>query len=108
MFLLHTKIFQPQTDGLNKSDFAAIWSLLISFESPQMVLYNCGADAGASQGHKHLQIFPASKPENCVMFPENLHLYYGRPLPHLPITMGANFRIQTKYNLIAQSLFRTL
>jgi ATP adenylyltransferase len=74
MFLLHTKEFQLQSDGLNESDFTAIWALLMSFKSPQMVLYNCGADSGASQGHKHLQLFPAPSPDNCVMFPEKLQL----------------------------------
>lgn len=77
MFLLHTKTFQLQKDDLNASDFAAIWSLLTSFKSPQIVLYNCGADAGASQGHKHLQMFPAPDPKNCVMFPERMELSYG-------------------------------
>jgi ATP adenylyltransferase len=77
MLLLCTAEFRRQADGLDGGDLAAAWSLLSAFEAPMMVLYNCGADAGASQGHKHMQMFPAPDPGDCVMFPEKLRLDYG-------------------------------
>lgn len=77
MYLLHTNEFEQQVNDLNESDLAAAWSLLLSFKTPHMVIYNCGADAGASQGHKHLQLFPAPAANDCVLFPENLDLNDG-------------------------------
>lgn len=65
MLILHTTLFQPQTDDLNHRDLELAWVLLKAFKTPQMVIYNCGVESGSSQGHKHLQIFPQ---QNCLGF----------------------------------------
>jgi ATP adenylyltransferase len=80
MFLLHTKQFQLQTDELNESDLAAVWSLLTAFKSPQVAIYNCGVEAGASQGHKHIQMFPARGPDEHTMFPDSTELSFGKKM----------------------------
>ncbi|RDW70421.1 hypothetical protein BP5796_08818 [Coleophoma crateriformis] len=73
MYLLHTNDYQPQRDGLTDADLKAIRSLFsASDQEKNMVIFNCGADAGASQGHKHFHMFP--RPEMGVMFPDALTL----------------------------------
>lgn len=68
-FILHTRDFAPQTDDLDLADFAAIHSVMADLgrTAPQMAIYNCGVDAGSSQGHKHMQIF--ALPDAFPLFP---------------------------------------
>ncbi|KAK8048312.1 hypothetical protein PG994_010042 [Apiospora phragmitis] len=63
-FILHTRDFAPQTDDLDISDFAAMHSAMarLGHTAPQMAIYNCGLDAGSSQGHKHMQVFASPYP----------------------------------------------
>lgn len=61
-YVLHTRLFAPQTDDLDIFDVDAAWAVMGRLAgspgaSPQMMIYNCGVDAGSSQGHKHVQIF---------------------------------------------------
>jgi ATP adenylyltransferase len=49
MTVIPTRNYALQTDDLDLSDINAAWSVLI---------YNCGINAGSSQGHKHTQVFP--------------------------------------------------
>lgn len=65
-FILHPKEFAEQTTDLNETDLKAAWAII---DSSQMVLYNCGVEAGASQGHKHMQILPRPDP-GFDMFPD--------------------------------------
>ena len=70
MLVLPTSVYAPQSDDLNLSDIEAAWSVLQVFRTSQMVIYNCGSDAGSSVGHKHLQIFPLPDAEGIQLFPE--------------------------------------
>ncbi len=70
MLVLHTTLFAPQTDDRNMSDVTAVWAILRNFRTPQMIIYNCGVEAGSSQGHKHLQLFPRQSSEEFRVWPE--------------------------------------
>ncbi|HYW04706.1 MAG TPA: DUF4922 domain-containing protein [Gammaproteobacteria bacterium] len=54
--LLVTRRFEHQTQALGADDFAALWTTLAGREA--LGFYNAGAEAGASQPHKHLQAVP--------------------------------------------------
>lgn len=54
--LIVTRDYEPQSALLTPADFHALWSAMREF--PSLGFYNAGADAGASQHHKHLQIVP--------------------------------------------------
>jgi ATP adenylyltransferase len=58
MTVIPTKHYALQTDDLDISDVNAAWSVLKAFETPSLIIYNCGINAGSSQGHKHTQVFP--------------------------------------------------
>lgn len=53
--MLVTNEFKSQFDPLDIDDFKCISSVLS--EVPSLVFYNCGVDSGASQPHKHIQVF---------------------------------------------------
>jgi sulfate adenylyltransferase (ADP) / ATP adenylyltransferase len=69
MLVLPTVKYAPQADDLDSSDIAAAWAVLKAFKTPLMGIYNCGANAGSSQGHKHLQLFPLANSTNPGLFP---------------------------------------
>ncbi|ERF75605.1 hypothetical protein EPUS_04585 [Endocarpon pusillum Z07020] len=69
MLVLPSVKYAPQTDVLNGSDIAAGWAVLKAFKTPPMVIYNCGANAGFSQDHKHLQVFPLPSSMGQGLFP---------------------------------------
>lgn len=71
-YLLHTNVFEPQTDHLTESDLSAAWSVLSRLDSPHVVIYNCGFEAGSSLGHKHLQILPRPPKNEFEFFPDAL------------------------------------
>jgi ATP adenylyltransferase len=54
--LLVTRRFEHQDSLLTVGDFAALAACLSGAE--RLAFYNCGAAAGASQPHKHLQLVP--------------------------------------------------
>jgi ATP adenylyltransferase len=54
--LLVTRAFEPQESALNLADFDAASRCLVRMDA--LVFYNAGRSAGASQGHKHLQLVP--------------------------------------------------
>ncbi|KXH47829.1 hypothetical protein CSAL01_03322 [Colletotrichum salicis] len=59
-FVLYTRVFEPQTQHLNLADVEAARAVMAALKptlGPQLMIYNCGVDAGSSQGHKHVQIF---------------------------------------------------
>ncbi len=80
MLILHTTLFEPQTNDLNEGDLTAAWTILRQMETPQMIIYNCGVEAGSSQGHKHIQIFPRQDSERFQMFPSKATWTEGRSL----------------------------
>ncbi|EXJ63449.1 uncharacterized protein A1O5_11498 [Cladophialophora psammophila CBS 110553] len=55
--LVITRHFAPQSDGLDRNDLSAAWTILRHF-TEYMVIYNCGFESGSSQGHKHMQFWP--------------------------------------------------
>ncbi len=55
--LLVTRVFEPQEAYLGAADFEALALGLAG--GPAFGFYNSGRLAGASQGHKHLQLVPA-------------------------------------------------
>lgn len=69
MLILHTTLFAPQTSDLDLRDMSIAWAMLHAFSTPQMVIYNCGVEAGSSQGHKHLQMFPRQDGGGFAMWP---------------------------------------
>jgi ATP adenylyltransferase len=56
--VIPTRNYALQTDDLDLSDINAAWSVLKAFQTPSLIIYNCGINAGSSQGHKHTQVFP--------------------------------------------------
>ncbi len=81
-YVLHTRLFVPQTDDLDLGDWAATWAVMAAIRdrpstatavsgTPDrpMMIYNCGYEGGASQGHKHVQVFAEPDP-GFVLFPE--------------------------------------
>ncbi len=54
--LIVTRGFEEQTMLLTLADFEALWTCMAEYES--LGFYNGGAEAGASQRHKHLQVVP--------------------------------------------------
>lgn len=84
MYILHTREFVPQDDDLNLDDFTAAHAVMANLgrRVPQMTIYNCGAEAGASQGHKHMQVF--AYPSTFPLFPEQAHSTQGQLHPAKP------------------------
>ncbi|EWC48380.1 hypothetical protein DRE_02149 [Drechslerella stenobrocha 248] len=69
--VLHTNVFALQTDDLTASDLSSAWRTLGVFAAaPAMMIYNCGVDAGSSQGHKHMQVFPKPDIRKFQLFPD--------------------------------------
>jgi ATP adenylyltransferase len=54
--LIVTRCFEPQEALLGLADFAALGTAMSEFDG--LGFYNGGAESGASQRHKHLQIVP--------------------------------------------------
>ncbi|SOE95187.1 ATP adenylyltransferase [Burkholderia sp. D7] len=54
--LIVTRCFKPQEALLEFADFAALAACMAEFDG--LAFYNGGAESGASQRHKHLQIVP--------------------------------------------------
>lgn len=54
--LIVTRDYEAQTDLLNRHDMAALLAALSEIDG--LGFYNGGAEAGASQPHKHLQLVP--------------------------------------------------
>ncbi len=54
--LIITKEFEQQYNLLTLKDFEALWACMAGFAG--LGFYNGGAEAGASQPHKHLQMVP--------------------------------------------------
>ncbi|OHF04077.1 hypothetical protein CORC01_00416 [Colletotrichum orchidophilum] len=71
-FVLYTRVFEPQTQDLSLFDVEAARAVMAALKptlGPQLMIFNCGVDAGSSQGHKHMQIFP--QPTHLRLYPQN-------------------------------------
>jgi ATP adenylyltransferase/5',5'''-P-1,P-4-tetraphosphate phosphorylase II len=77
-YLLHTNVFVLQSDHLSESDLSAAWNVLSRLESPHMIIYNCGFEAGSSVGHKHIQILPRPPKEEFEFFPDSIGISEGQ------------------------------
>lgn len=69
--LLTTREFAPQTNALDATDLTAALAVLRRLGKSYFAIYNCGFEAGSSQGHKHMQIFPYPSKEDLTfeLFP---------------------------------------
>lgn len=104
MLILHTTLFVPQTNDLDVGDLTAAWAILRQMETPQMIIYNCGVEAGSSQGHKHIQIFPRLDSEQFQMFPskarsiEDVEIgISGVPFMHFVVRLPENSSAKQLY-----------
>lgn len=75
MTVISTTEYALQSDDLDLSDIDAAWSVLKVFKTPSLIIYNCGVNAGSSQGHKHTQVFPL--PEH-VLWPTKARSTEGK------------------------------
>lgn len=89
MYVLHTKEYEKQAEDLGPGDLGAVWAVMGALDGEEsgdskgegmMAIYNCGAEAGASQGHKHLQLF--SKPSDFKLYPYQIILSATAPTTH--------------------------
>ncbi|KAG7005069.1 hypothetical protein G7Y79_00022g052900 [Physcia stellaris] len=82
MYILHTRDYERQSEDLRVGDVRAAWVVLGALGESIMAIYNCGAEAGASQGHKHLQLFP--KPARSVfeLYPYQISLSASESSTH--------------------------
>lgn len=72
-YVLHTKLFASQNDDLDLGDLAASWAVMqrvVDAGYRPMMIYNCGYEGGASQGHKHVQVFVEPEP-GFALFPDS-------------------------------------
>lgn len=85
--LLTTVDFQSQLDPLNVHDLESMWWTLNSIEKgncTELAFFNCGADSGASQPHKHLQVLAMSKdiddmpPVSSIIIEEGQNIERGK------------------------------
>lgn len=65
--LMVTRAFDSQDSALNPADFDAAWRVLTQY--PSLVFYNSGAEAGASEPHRHLQAVPLPLAEGNAELP---------------------------------------
>ncbi|GAA6001801.1 hypothetical protein JCM10207_002327 [Rhodosporidiobolus poonsookiae] len=93
-FLLVTKEFVKQTTPLSPTELYATWSILKQLGSREkhLAFFNCGANSGASQPHKHLQFIPLSNgvaPYDAFIDankPKNTKSPFQLPLPYANFT----------------------
>ncbi|WP_062261863.1 DUF4922 domain-containing protein [Endozoicomonas arenosclerae] len=65
-YLIVTAEYEDQEQAFELKEFQAVSQLLPEF--PQLVFYNSGRDAGASQPHRHLQSLPVNNlPIDCAL-----------------------------------------
>lgn len=77
-FILQTNQYERQSDEISAVDVSAIWVTLKAFSEPQIVIYNCGFEAGSSQGHKHFQMFPRPLSKEFALFPDEANISHGK------------------------------
>jgi len=74
-------------DPLNANDLESMWWTLNSIEKSnyrELAFFNCGADSGASQPHKHLQVLAMNKddkdmpPVNDIIIKEGQNFERGK------------------------------
>jgi ATP adenylyltransferase len=71
--------FRRQHEALDLDDLTAARQVLSSLESRHLLLFNCGIDSGCSRMHKHMQAFPAPKPEDFPLWPDEANAHQVKP-----------------------------
>ncbi|KAG4305412.1 hypothetical protein PORY_000968 [Pneumocystis oryctolagi] len=71
-FLLITKEFRKQTEGLSINDIVAIFECLNSMKDKHIAFYNSGPQSGASQPHKHIQFISFKESNISSLYPEDV------------------------------------
>lgn len=106
MLVLPTTVYAPQSDDLNVEDMKAAWSVLQAFHTAQMVIYNCGSDAGSSVGHKHLQVFPLPDTKSIRLFPEHAESteVISKAIIHVPFK---HFALKLAPNATAADVYKS-
>jgi ATP adenylyltransferase/5',5'''-P-1,P-4-tetraphosphate phosphorylase II len=69
-FVLPTVEFEPQSNPLCEADFSALGEVLCRLDGNFVAIFNCGAEAGASVGHKHMQVLPNLERKEFMLFPD--------------------------------------
>jgi len=116
MSILHTKEYEKQKDDLEVEDVRATWAVMgqLTKEGQEvMAIYNCGAEAGASQGHKHLQLFPRPGSHEFELYPGRVRLEEGKatscegvPYKHFIMPIPSNATAEDVYAIYEQLLNR--
>ncbi|CAD0096969.1 unnamed protein product [Aureobasidium vineae] len=111
MTVIPTIHYALQTDDLDLTDLNAAWSVLKAFQTPSLIIYNCGINAGSSQGHKHTQVFPLpghtlwpSKATSCDSISTNIeHVPFKHHVLRLPSHADANTAYEVYLRLLKAS-----
>ncbi|KAI4715315.1 hypothetical protein E4T48_08500 [Aureobasidium sp. EXF-10727] len=111
MTVIPTTRYALQTDDLDILDVNAAWSVLKAFRTPSLIIYNCGINAGSSQGHKHTQVFPLpghalwpSKAISCDSISRDIeHVPFKHYVLRLPSHADANVAYQAYIRLLEAS-----
>lgn len=105
-YILHTNEYVSQSTDLDEPDIVATWSLLNHLKAPQMVIYNCGVESGASQGHKHIQLLPRPAQPCLELFPDRVELSLGKlstifSIKHIAKSYSSRAQMHTKHTIQA-------
>jgi len=87
--ILATEDFQPQTDPLTESDFAALWNVVST--TSFLGFFNGGPLSGASQPHKHLQLLPP--PTSDAATGSSFEASFEQLISKVPASPGQIFKI---------------
>ncbi|KAG9577203.1 hypothetical protein KCU77_g13508, partial [Aureobasidium melanogenum] len=108
MTVIPTRHYALQTDDLDLSDINVAWSVLKAFQTPSLVIYNCGINAGSSQGHKHTQVFPLpihglwpSRATSCKAISTDIK---DVPFKHYVLRLPAHANANTVYEVYLRLL----
>ncbi|PNH58836.1 hypothetical protein VD0002_g8702 [Verticillium dahliae] len=110
-FVLHTRLFRPQTEDLGPADVRAVRAVMARLEGPgargaAMMIFNCGVAAGCSQGHKHVQIFarPAGGlfPDAAASADEIEERIDGVPFKHYVLRLPRGVSPEAVYERLAR------
>lgn len=85
--LIPQGISLKQTDCLTADDLSLTYEIIRNHRKANLLaFYNCGAESGASQKHKHVQFFPVSKNEPPIdVYLQGQHGYeQGSQLAQVP------------------------
>lgn len=92
-FVLRRIEFEPQSNQLSEADFSAILEGLHKLDGDFFTIINCGTEARASVGHKHMQILTNPEREDFRLFLDMDRVSKGKVFyTALAITLTECFR----------------